>query len=67
MAYKCDICGKGSMYGNTVSHANNKHRTRRKPNLQSFKADVPGRRKRIQVCTRCIRSGKVKKPLQANI
>jgi len=34
---------------------------RRMPNLKTVKADVPGRNKRLTVCTRCLRSGKVKK------
>ena len=61
MARTCDICGKGPSTGNTVSHANNRTRRRWKPNLQTVRAKVGGGVKRLLVCTRCIRSGKVAK------
>ena len=62
MAGKCDICGKGALSGNKVSHANNKTKKVSKPNLQSIKAvSAHGAHVRMHVCTRCIRSGKVKK------
>ena len=59
---KCDICGKKQMSGNKVSHSNIKTRTRQKPNIKKVRALVKGRVKRIQVCTRCLRSGYVVKP-----
>ena len=35
MARRCDITGKGVLYGHNVSHANNKTQKRFMPNLQS--------------------------------
>lgn len=62
MAGKCQVCGKGALRGNQVSHANNKTNKFSKPNVQSVKALGPqGSHVRMHVCTRCIRSGKVKK------
>lgn len=61
MSRKCDVCGKGSLSGNKVSHSNIKTKTQWNPNLQKVKAVVEGSVKRVQVCTRCIRSGKVQK------
>jgi len=61
MSRKCDICGKGTLSGNNVSHSNIKTKTKWMPNLQSVRAKVDGTVKKIQVCTRCIRSGKVQK------
>ena len=62
VAGKCQVCGKGALSGNKVSHANNKSKKISKPNLQSIKALSPnGAHVRMHVCTRCIRSGKVKK------
>ena len=63
MAKRCEICGKGPMFGNRVSHAHNLTKRRFDPNLHSVKAQVGGDVKRIKVCTRCIRSAKVQKPL----
>jgi large subunit ribosomal protein L28 len=62
VAGTCQICGKGKLSGNKVSHSNNKTKKVSKPNLQSVKAVGPhGSHVRIHACTRCIRSGKVKK------
>ncbi len=59
MARVCEICGKGPRSGNNVSHAHNLTKRKWYPNLQRVHAIVDGVRKRIRVCTRCIRSGKV--------
>ena len=61
MAKVCEICGKGRMAGNNVSHAHNKTKTTWKVNLQTVRAVIKGAVKKIKVCTRCIRSGAVTK------
>ena len=61
MAFTCDICNKRRQSGNNVSHANNKTKRTFNPNLQTVKALINGASKRIKVCTRCLRSGFVKK------
>lgn len=61
MARKCDICNKGPLTGNTVSHSNNRKRTRSLPNLQSIRGVYKGKTQRMTVCTRCLRSGTVQK------
>lgn len=67
MAKKCQVCGKGPATGNNVSHAHNKTRRRWLPNLQSVKVEVSkGNNKRMRVCTSCIRSGSIVKPLARN-
>jgi large subunit ribosomal protein L28 len=58
---QCAICGKGPSVGNNVSHANNKTKRRWNPNLQRVRANLEGTVKYIKVCTRCLRSGKVRK------
>jgi large subunit ribosomal protein L28 len=58
---QCAICGKQPSVGNNVSHANNKTKRRWEPNLQEVRARIGQAVKRIRVCTRCIRSGKVQK------
>ena len=52
---------KGPVVGRTISHAHNVGPRRFEPNLQSVRALINGATKRIRVCTRCLRSGKVTK------
>jgi len=61
MAKVCEVCGKAPKFGRTVSHAHNVGPRRFLPNLQTVRALVNGATKRIRVCTRCLRSGKVVK------
>jgi len=44
-----------------VSHAHNLTKRKWNPNLQRVRAVVEGRPRQIDVCTRCLRSGKVTK------
>ncbi|MBN2858778.1 MAG: 50S ribosomal protein L28 [Sphaerochaetaceae bacterium] len=74
MARRCEICGKGTVAGNIVTHKGQlkkkggvgqhigvvKKRTFR-PNIVSVKALMSGTPRTIKVCTRCLRSGKVQK------
>jgi large subunit ribosomal protein L28 len=61
MAQRCDLCDKGPLVGNNVSHANNKTKRRTLPNLQRVRAMVDGRVTRLRVCTRCLKAGRVTK------
>jgi large subunit ribosomal protein L28 len=45
--------------GRQKSHAHNVSARRFEPNLQPVRAMVGGGVRRIRVCTRCLRSGKV--------
>ena len=65
MARVCDICGKGPVVGNNVSHAHNKTKKVWYPNLQKVRTIDKDTKavKRIKVCTRCLRSGAVKKAI----
>jgi len=58
MSRVCVISGKKTVFGNNVSHANNKSRRRYLPNLQvvSFPSDVMGRSVRLRVSTHAIRT-----------
>ena len=75
MAQRCDICGKGPMAGRTYTrkgkakreggvgrHIARKNKRRFMPNLQSIRALINGAVKRILVCTRCIKKGKITRP-----
>ena len=59
MSNTCEICGKGAMAGNKVSHSNRKSRTTWKPNIQRVRVVVDNQVKAMNVCTSCLRSGKV--------
>lgn len=61
MAKICYVCGKGPATGNRVSNANNRTRRRFLPNLQRVRILEEGRRVRVRVCTRCLKSGAVRK------
>jgi large subunit ribosomal protein L28 len=64
MARTCDLCGKGVMRGNRVSHAHNVSRRVWNPNLQNVRALVKGRAQQMKVCTRCLKAGKVQKAVR---
>jgi large subunit ribosomal protein L28 len=64
MAKSCDICGKGALAGHKISHAHNVSAKRWQVNLRSVRALVDGRTVRLNVCTRCLRSGKVVKAVR---
>ncbi len=61
MAQICEICGKGPVFGNRISHAHNVTKRRWNPNLRRVRAIIDGAHKTIRACTACIRSGKVVK------
>lgn len=60
---KCEICERSIAHGNKISIARS-HVSRRtsrtfRTNLRRVKAIVNGSPKTINVCTKCLRSGKV--------
>ncbi len=61
MAKMCEVCGKTPVFGNRISHAHNVSSRRWLPNLQNVRVKIGKAVKRMSVCTRCIRSGKVLK------
>lgn len=63
MAKKCVVCEKMSRTGLKVSHSNIKTKRLWSPNLQKVKAIVDGTPKRVNVCTSCLKAGKIKRAL----
>jgi len=74
MAAQCEICGKKKTMGYTLArrglakkkggvgrHISGRSKRAFKPNLQTVRAEINGAVRRIRVCTRCLRSGRVKK------
>jgi large subunit ribosomal protein L28 len=52
------------MSGHNVSHANNVTKRKWNPNLQRVRAEIDGTPRSVDVCTRCLRSGKVRKAVR---
>ena len=67
MAAVCEVCGKHPSFGMSVSHSHRRTKRRWNPNIQRVRAVVDGTTKRVNVCTSCIKAGKVAKaaPLDA--
>lgn len=56
MARVCDICGRGTTFGHSVSHAHNRTKRRWQVNLHN-KTIVDGETTRqVRICTRCLRT-----------
>lgn len=63
MSRRCAICNKSVVFGHQISHSDRKSNRSWAPNVKRVKAIVDGSPKRIYVCTRCLRSGKVQRAL----
>jgi large subunit ribosomal protein L28 len=61
MAKQCETCGKKTVFGRNISHAHNVTNRTMEPNLQRVRALIDGKVRRVQVCTRCLRSGRITK------
>ena len=74
MARECYICGKKPVSGRSISRRGmakskggvgqritGKTLRRFSPNLQPVTALIEGKKKKIKVCAKCIKAGKVKK------
>ncbi len=59
MSKVCSICGKHPSAGRNVSHSHKVTLRTVKPNIQKVKTVVDGTTKRVNVCTKCIKAGKV--------
>jgi len=61
MAQACEICQKKPSVGRKISHSNRKSPRTWHPNIQRVRARLGKSVRRINVCTRCIRAGRVTK------
>ncbi len=68
MAKQCEVCGKKPQVGHNVSHSNIKTKRRFNPNLQNVRhQNEKGEVTTVSVCTRCLRTGAVRKPVARKI
>jgi len=63
MSAVCDVCGRGPRFGMQVSHSHRRSPRRWNPNIQRVRALVKGHAKRMNVCTRCIKAGKIQRAI----
>ena len=61
MSKVCHICAKGPSFGHSRSHSMVATNRRFDPNLQRVRIDDGGTPRRVYVCTRCLKAGKVTK------
>jgi large subunit ribosomal protein L28 len=59
VAAKCDVCGKGPGFGNSISHSHRRTSRRWNPNVQTVRTKINGTPTKLTVCTSCIKAGKV--------
>jgi large subunit ribosomal protein L28 len=76
---QCEICGKKPAVGNQVTRRGKAKylggvgrkitgisKRKFKPNLQQIRAVRNGEVRRIRVCTQCMRSGRVERPVKTS-
>ena len=61
MSKVCHSCGRGPAFGQSRSHSMRATKRRFDPNLQKVRIFVGTAPKRVYVCTRCLKAGKVTK------
>ncbi len=77
MGMQCEICGKRTSVGNSITRRGRAKylggvgrkvtgvtRRKFKPNLHRVRAVVNGSVRRIRVCARCLKSGRVVRPVK---
>ena len=62
MAAVCQVCGKKPWFGKQVSHSHRRSSRRWDPNIQRLRVFKDGRVRRMDVCTSCIKAGKIQRP-----
>jgi large subunit ribosomal protein L28 len=64
MAAVCEVCGKHPSFGMSISHSHVRSKRRWNPNIQRVRAVVNGSTRRLDVCTSCLKAGKVQKAVR---
>ena len=67
MASVCELCGKKPGFGMNVSHSHRRTKRRWNPNIQRVRALINGSPQRVNVCTSCLRAGRITKPPRRQI
>jgi large subunit ribosomal protein L28 len=61
MSKVCEICGKAPVAGRSISHSHRVSNRTFRPNIQKITIKVNGTVKRANVCTKCMKAGKVER------
>ena len=65
MSKVCEICGKHPVAGRSISHSHRVTNRVFRPNVQKITIkDKNGRVRRANVCTRCMKAGKVERGIR---
>lgn len=59
MSKVCEICGKHAVAGRSVSHSHRTTNRKFRPNIQHVSVMVHGHRQKMNICSQCLKSGKV--------
>ena len=59
MAATCQVTGAVPGFGHNISHSHRRTKRRFDPNIQRVRAVIKGTPQRVNVCTSCLKAGKV--------
>ncbi len=53
---RCSLCGRGPQFGHNRSHSMKATKRRWQVNVQRVTLYINGRKQRMRICTRCLRT-----------
>ena len=59
MSKVCEVCGKAPVAGRSISHSHRVTNRMYRPNVQKVTINDNGRVRKANVCTKCLKAGKV--------
>ena len=59
MSKVCEVCGKAPVAGRSISHSHRVTNRMFRPNVQKVTINDNGRVRKANVCTKCMKAGKV--------
>ena len=59
MSKVCEVCGKAPGAGRSISHSHRVTNRMFRPNVQKVTINDNGRVRKANVCTKCLKAGKV--------
>ncbi len=59
MSKVCEVCGKAPVAGRSISHSHRVTNRMFRPNVQKVTINDNGRVRKANICTKCLKAGKV--------